>query len=108
LTAQPPATAGDRAGDPAPGQRVRRRVLVSGRVQGVWFRESCRAEALTAGVTGWVRNLSDGRVEAVLEGPSPAVERVVAWCRSGPRQARVDAVDVSVETPAGEAGFRVR
>ena len=87
---------------------VRRRVLVSGRVQGVWFRESCRAEALAAGVAGWVRNLSDGRVEAVLEGPPAAVERVVVWCRAGPRGARVDAVEVSVETPVGEAGFRVR
>ena len=87
---------------------VRRRVLVSGRVQGVWFRESCRAEALAAGVTGWVRNLSDGRVEAVLEGPPAAVERVVAWCHAGPRRARVDAVEVSEQTPVGEAGFRVR
>ncbi len=88
--------------------RVRRRVLVSGRVQGVWFRESCRDEAVQAGVDGWVRNLDDGRVEAVLEGPAAAVDAVVAWCRQGPRRARVDRVDVVDEVPVGEQGFRVR
>ena len=108
MTAERPPTVGDRADDDAGGQRVRRRVLVSGRVQGVWFRESCRAEALAVGVAGWVRNRSDGRVEAVLEGPPAAVERVVAWCRAGSRQARVDAVEVTAEMPVGEAGFRVR
>ncbi|MCL4291681.1 MAG: acylphosphatase [Acidimicrobiia bacterium] len=86
---------------------VRRRVVVTGRVQGVWFRESCRREAVAVGVAGWVRNASDGTVEAVLEGPPAAVERVVRWCRSGPSGARVDAVDVSVESPVGERGFRV-
>jgi acylphosphatase len=88
--------------------RVRRRVLVSGRVQGVWFRESCRDEAVQAGVDGWVRNLDDGRVEAVLEGPAAAVDAVVAWCRQGPRRARVDRVEVVDEVPVGEQGFRVR
>ena len=87
---------------------VRRRVLVSGRVQGVWFRESCRDAAVAAGVTGWVRNLADGRVEVVLEGSAPAVDRVAAWCHEGPPRAQVDAVEVSTETPVGEAGFRVR
>lgn len=82
-------------------------MVVTGRVQGVWFRESCRREAVAVGVAGWVRNASDGTVEAVLEGPPAAVERVVQWCRSGPSGARVDAVDVSVESPAGERGFRV-
>ena len=88
--------------------RARRRVLVAGRVQGVWFRESCRDEALVAGVAGWVRNLADGRVEVVLEGPPAAVDGVVAWCRRGPRRARVDGVDVVDEAPVGEQGFRVR
>jgi acylphosphatase len=89
-------------------QRVRRRVVVTGRVQGVWFRESCRREAQALGVAGWVRNLSDGGVEAVLEGPSPAVEHVVDWCRHGPVLAQVDGVDLEAEEPVGERGFRVR
>jgi acylphosphatase len=83
-------------------------VFVSGRVQGVWFRESCRAEATALGVGGWVRNLADGRVEAVFEGTEPAVARMVAWCRQGPSRARVDGVEVQVEEPTGEPGFHVR
>ena len=90
------------------GDRVRRRVHVSGRVQGVWFRESCHEQAQRAGVDGWVRNLADGRVEVVLEGSPGAVERVVAWCHEGPRQARVARVEVVDEAPVGERGFRVR
>jgi acylphosphatase len=88
--------------------RVRRRVCVSGRVQGVWFRESCRDRAQAAGVGGWVRNRDDGRVEVVLEGAPAAVDEVVAWCREGPRRARVDRVEVTDEAPVGEQGFRVR
>ena len=87
---------------------VRTRVFVSGRVQGVWFRESCREQAVAAGVSGWVRNLADGRVEAVFEGPEAAVERVVRWCHDGPRHARVDRVETQTEQPVGESGFRVR
>ena len=87
---------------------VRRRVCVSGRVQGVWFRESCRDQALAAGVAGSVRNLADGRVEVVLEGPPAAVDEVVAWCRGGPRRARVEGIEVVDEAPVGEQGFRVR
>ena len=87
---------------------VRRRVLVSGRVQGVWFRESCREQATLARVAGWARNLSDGRVEVVLEGPAAAVDRVVAWCHEGPRRARIDGLETVAETPVGEHGFRVR
>ena len=90
------------------GSTVRRGVSVAGRVQGVWFRESCRDRALAAGVAGWVRNLDDGRVEVVLEGPPAAVDEVVAWCRQGPPRARVDRVDVVDEEPVGERGFRVR
>jgi len=88
--------------------RVRRRASVAGRVQGVWFRESCRDQAQAAGVAGWVRNLADGRVEVVLEGPPAAVDEVLAWCRRGPRRASVDGVEVVDEAPVGEQGFRVR
>jgi acylphosphatase len=88
--------------------RVRQRAFVSGRVQGVWFRESLREQAVAAGVTGWVRNLADGRVEAVLEGPEAAVDRVVQWCHHGPPRAHVERVEVQVETPIGESGFHVR
>jgi acylphosphatase len=87
---------------------TRTRVLVTGRVQGVWYRESCRAEAVALGVSGWVRNRADGRVEAVLEGPPAAVARVVQWCHEGPSRARVDAVETHTETPVGETGFHVR
>jgi acylphosphatase len=83
-------------------------VTVSGRVQGVWFRDSCRERARAEGVAGAVRNLADGRVEAVFEGPAGSVERMVAWCHDGPPRARVDRVEVVDEPPVGEAGFRVR
>ena len=86
----------------------RAHVYVTGRVQGVWFRESCREQANAAGVGGWVRNLSDGRVEAVFDGPDAGVDRVVAWCHEGPTQARVDGVEVHREQPTGEPGFHVR
>jgi acylphosphatase len=86
---------------------VRRRVLVSGRVQGVWFRETCRQEAEAAGVSGWVRNRNDRRVEAVFEGESAAVLAMVAWCGIGPPRAVVTGVDVTDEAPTGETGFRV-
>lgn len=84
------------------------RVLVSGRVQGVFFRATCAAEARRRGLGGWVRNLPDGRVEAVFEGPEEAVDAMVAWCRRGPELARVDEVEVRPEPLAGERGFRVR
>jgi acylphosphatase len=84
------------------------RVVVSGRVQGVWFRDSCREQARAERLAGFARNRADGRVEIELEGPEPAVDRVVAWCRTGPPRARVDAVDVERVAPRGEAGFRVR
>jgi acylphosphatase len=89
-------------------KRTRKRVIVRGRVQGVWFRESCREQAVALDVGGWVRNLADGRVEAVFEGPLAAVERMVAWCHEGPARARVDAVEVHHEEPTGEPGFHVR
>ncbi|MFA5943361.1 MAG: acylphosphatase [Candidatus Thermoplasmatota archaeon] len=86
----------------------RLRVLVSGRVQGVWFRESTRQEADRLGVAGWVRNLPDGRVEAVFEGPLMEVEALVSWCRRGPANAAVERVDSAPEEPQGIVGpFRV-
>jgi acylphosphatase len=86
----------------------RMRVLVSGTVQGVWFRESTREEADRHGVAGWVRNLPDGRVEAVFEGPALAVEAMVAWCHRGPKDAAVERVEATSEPPQGEGGaFRV-
>jgi acylphosphatase len=86
---------------------VRRRVVVRGRVQGVWFRDSCREQAQASGVAGWVRNLPDGRVEACFEGPPGAVDALVAWSREGPRRARVTGVEVYDEAPEGARGFVV-
>jgi acylphosphatase len=87
---------------------IRRRVVIQGRVQGVFFRETTRRRALAAGVAGWVRNNPDGSVEAALEGEPEAVERVIAFCREGPRGARVDWVDVVSEEPEGLTGFVAR
>lgn len=86
---------------------IRRKVVVQGQVQGVFFRESIRRRATTAGVAGWARNLPDGSLEAVLEGEPEAVEAVVAFCQEGPRGARVDWVDVAGEEPEGLDGFSV-
>ena len=87
---------------------VRVRVVVTGRVQGVWFRDSCRTEARAQGVTGFVHNRMDGAVEAEFEGPRAAVDRMIAWCREGPPRARVDAVGVVDVAAIGERGFRIR
>ena len=78
-----------------------------GFVQGVFFRDTVRRHALSAGVAGWVRNNRDGTVEVVLEGDQAGVERVVAFCRRGPRGARVDDVEVFEEEPEGLGGFSV-
>jgi acylphosphatase len=94
-----------------PGGRsptVRRRVVVSGRVQGVFFRDACRRAASTEGLTGWVANRPDGRVEACFEGDADAVARLVAWCRQGPPGAHVTGVEVVVEEPRGDRGFVIR
>ena len=88
--------------------RVRRRVVVRGHVQGVFFRDSVRRLAERHGVSGWAANRWDGAVEAVFEGSSEAVERLIEFCRKGPRGARVDGVEVTEEAPAGETGFSVR
>jgi acylphosphatase len=87
---------------------VRQRVVVSGHVQGVFFRDSTRREAQRRGVAGWVCNRRDGAVEAVFEGPRSAVDALVAFCRSGPRGASVADVSVHDEQPAGLTGFDVR
>jgi acylphosphatase len=87
---------------------VRRRVVVSGEVQGVFFRDSCRAEAVANGVNGWVRNLPDGTVEAVFEGSPETVDRLVRWARQGPPRARVSAVAVAEEVPEAFRSFDVR
>lgn len=87
---------------------IRRRVIVSGRVQGVWFRDSCRAEARRLHVSGWARNLTDGRVEAVFEGEPDAVNEMANWCQHGPPHAVVTEIEVTDEALTGEQGFRVR
>jgi acylphosphatase len=86
----------------------RTRVLISGDVQGVYFRDTCRRAAAQRGVTGWVRNLRDGRVEAVFEGPDDAVDGMVAWARRGPAEARVADVSAHAEAPEGLTGFMIR
>ena len=86
---------------------VRRRVVVDGRVQGVGYRASCAAQARAFGVAGTVRNLPDGRVEAVLEGAAEAVAALVAWCERGPSYAHVTSVQVFEEQPVGATGFRI-
>ena len=89
--------------------RVRARVFVGGRVQGVFFRFETRESARGLGVGGWVRNRRDGRVEAVFEGEKEDVERMIELCRRGPSGARVTDVEVRWEEPTGEfEGFRVR
>jgi acylphosphatase len=87
---------------------LRRRVIVKGRVQGVWFRGATQAEARAAGVAGWVRNRPDGSVEAVFEGPPAQVARLLAFCRQGPPSARVDGVEELEEPPEGLVGFSIR
>jgi acylphosphatase len=87
---------------------VRRRAVAAGEVQGVSFREATRRRATEAGVSGWVTNRSDGRVEAVFEGPAEAVDELVAFFRDGPTAATVEKVDVEEEEPEGLTGFDVR
>ena len=83
-------------------------VLVSGEVQGVNFRGATQEKAEELGLNGWVRNLQDGRVEAVFEGGSETVRQMIEWCKSGPSSADVDEVSVEQETPEGLSGFGVR
>ncbi|HEY2813548.1 MAG TPA: acylphosphatase [Acidimicrobiales bacterium] len=89
-------------------QDVRSRIVVDGRVQGVWFRASADREAAILGLSGSATNLPDGRVELVVEGPADAVGRFVAWARVGPPRAVVTRLEVHDEPPTGGRGFRVR
>ena len=93
---------------PANSPPVARRVVVRGRVQGVFFRDSARRAAGSRGVRGWVRNREDGAVEAWFEGDADAVEAMIAWTRSGPSRAEVSAVDVEEVAPGGLDGFEIR
>ncbi len=87
---------------------VRRRVVVHGNVQGVFFRDSARSEADSRGVAGWVTNRRDGAVEAVFEGAPDAVAALVDFCRRGPRGADVESLDETTEEPEGLSGFQIR
>ncbi len=87
---------------------IRRRIVVRGRVQGVFFRDATRRRARSEGVAGWVANSDDGAVEAVLEGEPEAVDRLVRFVSTGPERARVDEVEVSEEEPEGLGGFTAR
>jgi acylphosphatase len=90
-------------------ENARAHVYISGRVQGVNFRASTRDEARRANLRGWVRNLSDGRVEAVFEGPRADVRHLVSWCQQGPSPAYVEHVDLTWEDPTGsEEPFGIR
>jgi acylphosphatase len=83
-------------------------VLISGLVQDVWFRATTAQHAIPAGVDGWVRNLPDGRVEAVLEGTADAVNEMIDFCSRGPEMARVDRIEVVEEASENLEGFRIR
>ena len=87
---------------------IARRVVATGRVQGVFFRDSARERAEAHGVSGWVRNRDDGAVEAVLEGPREAVERVIRFFDTGPPHASVEHLEVEEQEPQGLGGFEVR
>jgi acylphosphatase len=86
---------------------IRRRVVVSGQVQGVFFRDTCRRVAAQHRVAGWVRNRPDGTVEAVFEGAPDGVDRLVAWARRGPARAVVTNLDLHEEEPEGLSGFMI-
>lgn len=83
------------------------RVHISGHVQGVFFRTSCADLAEGLGLSGWVRNVEGGGVEAVFEGTESVVERMLSWCREGPPLARVDRFESVDESPTGGLGFRI-
>ena len=89
-------------------ERTRAHVFVTGTVQGVYYRANTRDTAREMGVDGWVKNLPDGRVEAVFEGPENDVESMVEWCHDGSPAAEVADVDVEYEAPTGKDGFEIR
>jgi acylphosphatase len=88
--------------------RTRAHVFVSGRVQGVYYRATTREKAQENGVDGWVKNLEDGRVEAVFESDPAAVEAMIEWCHTGSPRARVDDVEIEYGDPTGLEGFEIR
>lgn len=88
--------------------RTRAHVFISGIVQGVSFRANTRRKARSLGVDGWVKNLDDGRVEAVFEGSTDAVDSIIEWCHEGPSRARVEDVEVREETPEDVHGFQIK
>jgi acylphosphatase len=89
--------------------RVTAKVRISGRVQGVWFRQSTKEKAAELGVTGWCRNSSDGSVEGVFEGEKEMVQSIIDWCHEGPKMARVDQVDVEwLDSDSGYSTFEIR
>lgn len=81
---------------------IRMHLIIEGRVQGVWFRDSTRKQAFSLGVSGWVRNMRDGSVEAIVEGPSDKVKKLAAWCHHGPPAAAVSRVKETLEEWQGE------
>ena len=87
---------------------TRAHVFVSGKVQGVYYRANTQGTAREKGVEGWVKNLADGRVEAVFEGPEKTVEAMVEWCHEGSPAADVEDVEVEYGEPEGEDGFEIR
>ena len=89
-------------------ETIARNVVVSGQVQGVFFRDRTRREATRLGVSGWVRNCADGTVQAHFEGPPDAVAELVRWCGEGPRHATVQELEVSEAEPQGAGGFEIR
>lgn len=90
-----------------PQQSMRAHIFIAGRVQGVGYRYSTMDEAARLGVKGWVRNVPDGRVEAVFEGSRNTVESMIRWCHQGPTTARVKNVEVEYEEPEGLLGFKI-
>ncbi len=89
-------------------EAIARRAVISGLVQGVWYRDSTRQEAERLGAAGWVRNLPDGRVELHAEGPADAVDALLAWCAEGPPLAHVVSVDADEAAPEGATSFEIR
>jgi len=94
-------------GFPASSPLRRRRVIIHGRVQGVFFRDTLRRRAESRGVAGWVSNRGDGTVEAVFEGREADIEALLGFCRQGPARAEVERVDVRPEPPEGLTGFKI-
>ena len=90
-------------------KKNRARVLISGRVQGVWYRGSTKQQADDLGLTGWVRNCRSGQVEVIVEGADAAIDKLISWCRTGPSMARVTDVQIDFDNYRGEfVGFRVK